>query len=200
MVTRRKSRTFFADDKNEAPICQSPDAIKNVDGYHCRTQCPHNASEWQNGVRPRCAESQNYLVIPPNEIFPSIVSLAGTSIKTAKIFNMALAKAQCDVWKWQYEFYAVRQTDSKGSYYVAKVRRKTLDDAPLATDEETQQLAEYYFHLVEAGKIDFTGQTVNGVTAPTAQENDDEKPLADDQQNHSEVAEVAAVAVDDVPF
>lgn len=148
-----KSRTFFSDDRSESPICRSADGRYSVDGYHCASECPHNAREWQDGVPPKCTEAYNYLVIPTIEQFPAIVSLMKTSFKTGKALNTLLMAARCPAWFWKYEFYSVKQSNTRGTFYIAAVRKKIIDGKPVASDEEIRQLAEQFYRMAKAGNI-----------------------------------------------
>ena len=145
-----KSRTIFAEDRNESPVCQSPDGRTSVDGKFC-AECPHR--QWVDGNPPECAEGYNYLVIPGNEGFPSIVTLMKSSFKTGKALNTLLMAARCPAWFWVYELYSVKQTNARGSFYVAAVRKKVVEGKPIASDEMTQQQAEAFYSMAKAGRI-----------------------------------------------
>lgn len=161
LVSRWKSRTLFSEDRNEPPVCHSPNGIRSTDGFHCASECPHAARYWKKDVRV-CTEMQNYLVIPEGKQFPAVVSLSKSSIKAAHAFNRLLLEAPGDVWCRQYEFHTVRQTDARGSYNVAKVRRTIVDGEHVATDKEIQQLAERYFYVAEARRDDLEVNVTTG--------------------------------------
>jgi hypothetical protein len=150
-----KGRTYFAENRDEAPICQSADSFVSVDGYRCLTDCPHNmAWDWQEDrTPPRCTLSYNYLVIPLVDPFPVIVSLMKSSFKAGKALNTLLMAARCPAWFWVYEFCSIKQSNNKGTFYIAGVKKKIANGKPVASDEEIRQLAEQFYRMAKAGNI-----------------------------------------------
>ncbi len=75
-----KSRTSFSENRDEGPICRSPDGFTSIEGHRCKIECPHSkAWDWIGGNAPRCSEQYNFMALPVNEGvpegFPSIVTL-----------------------------------------------------------------------------------------------------------------------------
>ncbi len=149
-----KSRTLFAENRDDSPLCRSADGFISVDGHRCMTECPHNrAWEWKDGIPPLCAQAYNYLLLPIDDPFPAIVSCMKSSFKAGKALNTLMMAARCPAWFWVYEFYAIKQSNAKGTYYVAAVRKKITDGKPTASDEETRQLAEQFYRMAKSGRI-----------------------------------------------
>ena len=112
-----KSRTLFAKNRDDSPICRSADGFISVDGYRCMTECPHDrAWEWKDSIPPLCAQAYNYLILPVEDPFPALISLMKTSLKTGKALNTLLMAARCPAWYWVYEFYSIRESNQKGTY------------------------------------------------------------------------------------
>jgi hypothetical protein len=150
-----KSRTYFAENRDDSPICRSADAFTSIDGHKCLIECPHNkAWEWVNGTPPRCTMGYNYLVMPIVDTFPAITTLMKTSFKAGKALNTLLIAARCPAWHWVYEFYSVKESNPRGTYYVAAVRKKIEDGKPVPTDEATRETAEAFYQMMKAGRID----------------------------------------------
>jgi len=150
-----KSRTYFAEKRDDSPICRSADSFMSVDGYCCMTECPHDrAWDWKGGVPPLCTLGYNYLVIPLIDPFPAIVTLMKSSFKTGKALNTLLMATCCPAWFWVYEFYSVRQSNSKGTFYVAAVKKKIVDDKPVASNDGMRQIAEHFYRMAKSGRIE----------------------------------------------
>lgn len=152
-IARWKSRTLFNENRDDQPICRSSDGFRSLDGNLCEVNCPHDANLWVNGDPPRCAEAQNYLILPNGEQFPAIISFMRSAIKSAKNFNVLLLAAKSDLWLWEYELTSVKQNGTKGAYFLPKVVKHIVDGKPVATDEETRQIAEQFFHWTKTGQI-----------------------------------------------
>lgn len=155
-VTLWKSRTLFSDNIDEKPICRSPDGRKSFDEHLCKTECPYdNAWDWVNGQPPQCSLAYNYLVIPVEDTFPAIVTLMKSSFKTGKALNTLLMAARQPAWFGVYEFYSTKQTNNKGTFYIAGIRKKIVDGKPAITDEEMRRTAEGYYQMAKQGRINF---------------------------------------------
>jgi hypothetical protein len=76
-----------------------------------------------------------------------------SSYKAGKALNTLMIAARCPAWHWIYEFYSIRESNQKGTYYVAAVRKNMEDGKPIATDDETRQLAEQFYHMMKKGNI-----------------------------------------------
>lgn len=149
-----KSRTFFSENRDETPICRSADSFVSINGFQCLLECPHDkAWDWKDGVPPLCTLGYNYLVIPLVDPFPAIVTLMKSSFKAGKALNTLLIAARCPAWFWIYELYAVKESNPKGTFYVAAVRKKIDDGKSVASDEEMRQLAEHFYYMAKAGKV-----------------------------------------------
>lgn len=157
-----KSRTLFAENRDDSPICRSADGFVSIDGHQCLIECPHKAWEWINGTPPRCTLGYNYLVIPIVDTFPAITTLMKTSFKAGKALNTLLVAARCPAWHWVYEFYSVKESNSRGTYYVAAVRKKIDDGKPVMTDETMRETAETFYHMMKAGRIDTEEESTEG--------------------------------------
>lgn len=158
-----KSRTFFADNRDDSPICRSADSFTSIDGHRCKTECPFdNAWEWKDGAPPQCTLGYNYLVIPIVDPFPAITTLMKTSFKAGKALNTLLVAARCPAWHWVYEFYSVKESNSRGTYYVAAVRKKIDDGKPVMTDKTMRETAETFYHMMKAGRIDTEEESTEG--------------------------------------
>jgi hypothetical protein len=158
-----KSRTYFAENRDDSPICRSADGFTSVDGHKCKIECPHNrAWEWNDGMPPLCTLGYNYLVIPIVDPFPAITTLMKTSFKAGKALNTLLVAARCPAWHWVYEFYSVKESNSRGTYYVAAVRKKVEDGKPVPTDEERRETAETFYHMMKQDRIDTEEDNAEG--------------------------------------
>ena len=158
-----KSRTYFAENRDDSPICRSADAFTSIDGHQCLIECQHDkAWEWKDGAPPRCTLGYNYLVIPIVDTFPAIITLMKTSFKAGKALNTLLVAARCPAWHWVYEFYSVKESNSRGTYYVAAVRKKIDDGKPVMTDETMRETAETFYHMMKAGRIDTEEESTEG--------------------------------------
>lgn len=158
-----KSRTYFAENRDDSPICRSADGSTSIDGYRCKTECPHNnAWEWKDGMPPLCTQAYNYLVLPLNDQFPAIVTCMKSSYKAGKALNTLMISARCPAWFWVYEFYSIRESNQKGTYYVAAVRKKLADGKPVPTDEERRETAETFYHMMKSGRIDTEEENAEG--------------------------------------
>jgi hypothetical protein len=87
-----------------------------------------------------------------------------SSLKAGKALNTLLMAARCPVWYWIYELYSVKQSNNRGTFYVAVVRKKIVDGKPVASDEETRQLAEHFYRMAKAGKVSIDDEEMNGGT------------------------------------
>lgn len=158
-VTVWKSRVHFAEDRGEQPICRSADGRTNVDGLLCSRECPHpEAQKWIDGNPPLCAQAFNYLLLPVNDDiaeFPAIVTLMKSSFQAGRKLNTLLMAARTPAWVWTYEFYAVKQSNAKGTFYVATVAKNVVDGKPVASDEETRELAEQFYRMSKTDKLRF---------------------------------------------
>lgn len=153
-ISVRKSRTLFAENRDDPPICRSADSFVSIDGHQCLIECPHNkAWEWINGTPPRCTMGYNYLVIPIVDTSPAITTLMKTSFKAGKALNTLLVAARCPAWHFLYEFYSIRESNQKGSYFVAAVRKKIENGKPVPTDEAMRKTAEAFYRMMKTGRI-----------------------------------------------
>lgn len=171
VVSRWKSRTLFGENRDDEPLCRSPNGIRSIDGHHCATECPYDAHAWHSNVPPNCAETLNYLVLPNNEQFPSIVSFMRSSYIAGRTLNTLLEASRSKVaWAWKYELVLIKKTGPKGTYYIASVRKKIVDGKSVEADEETQKIAEHFFHLTKVGRISLEDRSnsndVDGETPP----------------------------------
>ena len=158
VVSRWKSRTLFGENRDDEPLCRSPNGIRSVEGDHCATSCPYDAHIWRDKIPPACAEALNYLIIPHDEQFPAIVSFMRSSYIAGRTLNTLLEASWSKVaWAWKYELVSVKKTGPKGTYYIASVRKKIVDGKPVETNEEMQQLAEHFFGMAKAGKVNVDG-------------------------------------------
>lgn len=149
-----KSRTLFAENRDDSPLCRSADGFVSVDGHRCMTECPYNkAWEWKNGTPPPCTQGFNYLILPVDDPFPAITTLMKTSFKAGKALNTLLVAARCPAWYWVYEFYSIRESNPRGTYYVAAVRKRVEDGKPIPTDEAMRETAEAFYRMMKAGRI-----------------------------------------------
>ncbi len=157
VVSRWRSRTLFADDLNEAPICQSLDGFISIDGKRCKVECPHNAAHWDNDNRipPKCAEAINFLVLPEDETFPAICSFMRSSYRAGRELNTLLMAARCDVWCWKYQLFATKKIGNKGTYFKAGVRKLIEDGKPVQTEDSVRELAEQFYYMMKQGRINF---------------------------------------------
>lgn len=162
-----KSRTYFAENRDDSPICRSPDGFVSIDGHRCKTECPHdNAWDWKDGVKPLCAEAYNYLILPVNDQFPAIVTLMRSNHDTGKDLNTMMIIARCPAWFWIYDFYSVRKSSQKGTYYVAGVRKKVEDGKSVPTDEATRGTAETFYQMMKTGRINTAEESEDFSTEP----------------------------------
>lgn len=100
-----KSRTYFAEDRNEPPICMSLDGFTSINGHKCKNDCPHNTCAWIDSNPPPCANQYNFLILPIHENipegFPGIVTFMRTSYKAGQKLYTLLISARCSMWFWQ---------------------------------------------------------------------------------------------------
>lgn len=152
-----RSRTYFSENRDDAPICRSANSFVSINEYQCLTECPHDrAWDWQEDrTPPRCTLSYNYLVIPLVDPFPAIVSLMKSSFKAGKALNTLLMAARSPAWHWTYEFYSVKQSNNKGTFHIAAVKKKIADGKPVASDDEMRQMAEQFYRMAKGGRITF---------------------------------------------
>ena len=162
-----KSRTLFAENRDDSPLCRSTDGFLSVNGHRCMTECPHdNAWEWKDGAPPQCTLGYNYLILPVDDPFPATVTLDKSSFKTGKALNTLMMAARCPAWFWIYEFYSVRESNQKGSYFVAAVRKKIEDGKPVPTDEAMREMAEGFYRMMKSGRIDTDEENKGFSTEP----------------------------------
>jgi len=150
-----KSRTYFSENRDDTPICRSTDSFTSIDGHKCLIECPHDkAWDWKDEVPPLCTLSYNYLVVPLVDPFPAVVTLMKSSFKAGKALNTLLMAARCPVWFWVYEFYSVKQSNNKGTFHIATVKKKVVDGKSVTSNDEMRQLAEHFYRMAKAGRIE----------------------------------------------
>ncbi len=177
------SRTLFAENRDDAAICRSPDGLTNLDGVNCEFNCPHDAYDWKPGkIPPDCTESFNYMILVEGEQFPALISLMRTAITTAgNRLNALISYAPLPPWNWVYEFYSYQGSGKRGTYYATGVRKKITDGKSTASTETVREKASSFFELKKAGRIklglDDDTTTTTAQTPPQIDES-----LTDDQR------------------
>ena len=163
------SRTLFAENRDDAAICRSPNGLTNLDGVNCKFNCPHNAYDWKPGkIPPDCTESFNYMILVEGEQFPALISLMRTAIKTAgKRLNALISYAPRPPWNWVYEFYSYQESSKRGTYYATGIRKKVSDKGPAPSSEEVRQVANSFFEMRKAGRIKVEDENGNGAVVTT---------------------------------
>jgi hypothetical protein len=127
-----------------------------LEGGLCANECPFpDARDWKDGIPPKCVVGYNYLIMPVDDDFPAITTLMKTSYHAGKSLNTLLVAARCSAWFWVYELYSQKQTNNKGTFFVAAVRKKIVDGKPVASSEEQRQIAEYFYKIAKGGKLQF---------------------------------------------
>jgi hypothetical protein len=166
-ISVRRSRTLFAENRENPPICRSADGFVSLDGYRCKVECPHDrAWDWKDGMSPLCKEAYKYLVLPTAETFPATVTLMKSSLKKGKALNTLMIAARCPAWYWIYEFYSVRESNQKGSYFVAAARKKVEGGKPIPTDEAMRETAAAFYRMMKSGRIDTEEENEGFSTEP----------------------------------
>jgi hypothetical protein len=149
-----KSRTLFSENRDEEPLCRSADGFTSLDRKKCRAECPYDACSWVGSTPPACAESYNYIILPTGDGFPAILSLMKSSYKTGKALNTLLIAARSPAWYWTYELYSFKETNNKGTFYVASVRKQIVDGKPVPTSEDVRATAENFYRMAKNGNVD----------------------------------------------
>ncbi len=145
-----RGRSRFVDNKM---VCQSNDRVIGTGEpggqcAACRFAQWTKDQETGRELPPKCAEGYTYLiyVVSGDGEFPSALRLSKTSMKTAKSFNLILkgmlrsiSRRKAEPFGLVFKLYAEKESNAKGSYYVAKIKK-----ARLAEDDERLFARELY--------------------------------------------------------
>lgn len=100
------------------PLCYSTDGITpSIDaGYSdkCST-CP--MQQWQNGDKPKCAKSYNYLLLDTETGIPSVLNLSRARTVTARALNSFF---KLNGVRFTIRFYTVLEQADAGEYWQVK--------------------------------------------------------------------------------
>lgn len=83
---------------------------------------------WDGATKPSATQFINAVVLVEGQDIPLIVSFSMTSFKTGQDL-LTLVQLSGQAWKYNYTLESVKNTNSKGTYYVMKIKRHSPANA-----------------------------------------------------------------------
>jgi hypothetical protein len=120
---------------------------------------------WNGDQKPAATQNINAVCLVKGIDMPLITVFHDTSFKTGQDL-LTLCTLSGYAWKYQYELQSVKTTNTKGTFYVMRVRR--LGETP---NVEAAMAADLYENVKGmAIDTDYEGTTVEGTTGAEPQE------------------------------
>lgn len=119
--------------------------------------------QFDGANKPTADTSYNAVCLIDGDVTPVVLSFAKTNIKAGQDLT-TLAQLSGYAWKYKYTLESVKTTNTKGTFYVMRVKRSLLNENP-------QEAADLY-EQVKGMSIDtdYEGSTNEDISEPTTDE------------------------------